>query len=178
MGKGLSKEEQATFGVLQRILSETEIKYDPEVLKRLLRWGQERGFFATLRGVVNTLEWKRLGIGLWDAVSDGLKETKGLRMVWKLIITVLRQIEAEKTAAAGAAARLEPGGPAAAFLTFTREFFGGVDLVIPSLPSAPPETELQAPQPTPESEEMEVDELSPPQPPGLPMGCPVVINVL
>ncbi|XP_031948061.1 uncharacterized protein LOC116435670 [Corvus moneduloides] len=169
MGKGLSKEEQATFRVLQRIVSEREIKYDPEVLKGLLRWGQERGFFATLWSVVNTLEWERLGIALWD----GLKETKGLSTVWKLIITVLRQIEAEKTAAAGAAARLEPGGPATAFPTFAQEFFGGVDPVIPSLPPAPAGTELQAPQPAPEPEKIEVNELPSPQPPGLPTGCPV-----
>ncbi|KAL2295689.1 hypothetical protein Nmel_000808 [Mimus melanotis] len=93
MGKALSKEEQA---MLNRAA-----KYDPEVLKRLLRWAQERGFFATLRSVFGTLEWERLGITLWNVLSDGSKETKGLSMTWKLIITVLKQLKEERTAAAG-----------------------------------------------------------------------------
>lgn len=57
------------------------------------------------------------------------------------MITVLKQLKAEKPAAAGAAAALEPDDPAAAFTAFGREFFAGEDPVIP-LPSAPTELEL------------------------------------
>lgn len=78
MGRTLSKEEQPTLHILQHILSKREFKYDPEVLKRLQKWGQERVFFTTPRGVFDTLEWERLGTELWDAVSNGSKETKGL----------------------------------------------------------------------------------------------------
>lgn len=90
MGKTLSKEEQATLTVLQIILSKRAIKNDPEVLKSLLRWGQEREFFATPKSVFDTPKWERLGLALWDAVSEGSKETKGLSTAWILIITVLK----------------------------------------------------------------------------------------
>lgn len=96
MGKALSKEEQATLNILQRILSMRAVKYDPE--------GQERGFFVTPRSGFDSFEWERLGVILWDAVSDGSKETKGLCTVWKVTVTVLRQLKAERAAAAGAVA--------------------------------------------------------------------------
>lgn len=84
----------------QGILSMRAVKYDPE--------GQEREFFVTPRSDFDTLEWERLGIILWDAVSDGSKATKGLSRVWKVTVTVLRQLKAERAAAAGAAPVLEP----------------------------------------------------------------------
>lgn len=59
---------------------------------------------------------------------------------------MLKQLKAARTAAAEAAATLDPGDPAVAFPAFMQEFFGGVEAIIPSLPSAPPEPELQAPQ--------------------------------
>ncbi|KAL2310240.1 hypothetical protein Nmel_006488 [Mimus melanotis] len=170
MRKVLSKEEQAMLNILQHILSKRSVKYDMETLKRLLRWVQERGIFASPRSVFNTLEWERLDEILWDAMSDGSKETKGLSMVWKVIITVLRQLKAERTARSWAAAVLEPDDPVVAFL--------GEDTVSPSLPSAPPEIELQAQQEVsgsnsavlqsmPEPEKMEIDTPLPLPAPGL-----------
>ena len=77
MGKALSKEEQATLNVLQLIVSKRAVKDDPELFRRVLGWGQERGFSVSPRSVLDTLEWDRFGINLWDAVSDGSKETMG-----------------------------------------------------------------------------------------------------
>ncbi|KAF4805695.1 hypothetical protein TURU_000121 [Turdus rufiventris] len=79
MAKALSKEEQAKLNVLQVIFSKRAVKDDPELLKRVLGWGQERRFFVTPRSIFDTLEWDRFGISLWDAIRDGSKETKGLR---------------------------------------------------------------------------------------------------
>lgn len=146
---------------------------------------------ATPRSVFDTLEWDGLGVALWDAVNDVSKEIKGLSTAWKLIITVLRQLKAEKTAAAGAAATLEPDNPLVAFPTFAREFFGEEEPMILSLLSAPLEPELQAqavvansnnaeqkpapaPQPGPESEKTDVHILLLLPALGLPMGCPKV----
>lgn len=47
-------------------------------LKRLLKCGQERGFFATPGSVFDPLEWDGLGVALWDAMSNGSQEAKGL----------------------------------------------------------------------------------------------------
>lgn len=137
IGKALSKEEQDTLNIIQHILSKRESKYDLEVLKKLLKWGQERGYFTTLRSIFHTFKWEGLGIELWDAVSDGSKETKGLSTVWKVRTMVLMQLKAEKTAVAGAVATLEPDDPVVAFPTFAQEFFLGKEPVIPSLPSTP-----------------------------------------
>ncbi|KAF4805352.1 hypothetical protein TURU_001237 [Turdus rufiventris] len=79
MEKALSKEERATLNVLQLILPKRAVKDEPELFKRVLGWGQERGCSVNTRSVLETLEWERLGINLWDAVSDGSEETKGLR---------------------------------------------------------------------------------------------------
>lgn len=105
-----------------------------------------------------------------------------------------RQLKAEKTATAGAAAALEPDDPTATFPTFAQEFFGG-EPMIPSLLSAPLEPELQAQevvaksnnmrqkptpalQPSPESEKMDVDMPLLLPAPGLPARCPVVSEKL
>lgn len=109
-------------------------------------------------------------------------------MVWKVIVTVLRQLKAERTAAAGAEGALEPDDPAAAFPAFARDFFGGEDTVILSLPSAVPETESQAlqavlgcnravSQSLSELEKMEIDTSLPPPALGLPIGCPAISPV-
>ena len=57
MGKALSKEEQDTLNVLQLILSKRAVKDELELFRRVLGWGQERGFSVTPRNVLDTLEW-------------------------------------------------------------------------------------------------------------------------
>lgn len=86
----MSKEEEATLNLLHIILSKKEDKYDQEVLKKLLKWGRDRRFFATPRSIFDTREWDRVGSERCEAVSSGPKGTKALCRVWRMAIMELK----------------------------------------------------------------------------------------
>lgn len=95
--------------------------------------GSGERIFATLKSVFDTPKWEKLRIALWDVVSEELKETKGLSTTWKLMITMLKQLKAERTAVAGAAVALEPDDPAVASQRLRQSFSDGWTQLYPYL---------------------------------------------
>ncbi|XP_068277940.1 endogenous retrovirus group K member 7 Gag polyprotein-like [Nyctibius grandis] len=180
MGQNISKEESAIVRLLLHILSKRGVKYDEHSLRRLLIWCREHGFPLEPQSAFKVDTWEAIGKVLWEAVSNGEKDTKGLATAWRVVLTALQNMKAEHSAAVGAFAALGPS-TLEAFPAGIRVFgqLPAPSLSAPSAPSAEEEEEeMEAEKATEpgkaeeaEKVEMEVDEPWPeprPEPPPSP----------
>uniref|UniRef100_A0A8V5GV18 Uncharacterized protein n=1 Tax=Melopsittacus undulatus TaxID=13146 RepID=A0A8V5GV18_MELUD len=96
MGNQLSKEDEVMLKLFQHILSERGIKYDNETLKRLLLWCKEKKLIVELGEAFKIETWEKVGLCLWDDISQGSKEAKPLATLWRLLKDTLTTMKAEK----------------------------------------------------------------------------------
>ncbi|KAM9663404.1 endogenous retrovirus group K member 5 Gag polyprotein-like [Morphnus guianensis] len=113
MGSTISKEEAAVVKLLQHMLSTRGLSYDSSTLKALLLWAREKSLLPTFGDAFAIPTWEKIGQELWQNISSGSKEASRYSTMWKLIIETLKNMKAERLAAASAFAALQPEGPQA-----------------------------------------------------------------
>ena len=115
MGITLTRKESAVEKLLQHVLSTRGLQYDSLTLKTLLLWAQS--------------DWIPTVERLWEEVSAGSKEVSKFSTVWRLIYETLKEMRADKGAAASAfaALTLKRGSASATTMLF----------VGPNIPLAP-----------------------------------------
>jgi len=114
MGFTLTREESAVEKLLQHVLSTRGLQYDSLTLKPQLLWAQRSDLIPTVER-------------LWEEVSMGSKEVSKFSAVWRLIYETMKEMRAEKGAAATAFAALTPEIGSASTMLFAG----------PSIPLAP-----------------------------------------
>ncbi|XP_010219225.1 PREDICTED: endogenous retrovirus group K member 9 Gag polyprotein-like [Tinamus guttatus] len=117
MGSTLSSGEEAVVKLLQHILSTRGLTCDKGTLEKLLVWIQERQLIPTVDAAFELSTWDRIGMELWEEVSRGSRDAVKLATGWRLIKQVLKDMGAERAAAASVLVETSPscpGGGAAA----------------------------------------------------------------